>query len=830
MQALAQPAEIRQAFLAKACGGDAALQAEIESLIAHHDIAEQSAFLSVAQPQAVLDETVRFSVESSRVEPIPQGPPHTSSRAGVDPQAMSWDVVLDSARKSGAVVSTGPAPQLAALSDLESRYEVLEEIGHGAMGFVYLGRHRKLGMDVAIKVLKQGASADRFLREARILAQLKSPYVVRIHDFEMLANGVSILVMEWVEGNDLHQMMRSFGGRVAEQYVLPWMRHVCEGMKVAAAEGIIHRDLKPSNILIYGKNHARVADFGLARNPAKPGDVSVAGNVLGTPYYMAPEQAEDPRGVDTRADIYSFGATFYHVLTGTPPFTGETLFSILYKHKTEPLVSPKARFPAISNRINAILERCLAKSPADRFQSFSTLLRQLETSAAESSPWNETDEEDLAGYLSQYRARRDAYFQFPRSIDLSDTFEFPDGRKLRILVGDLVEQKVDALASSDDGFLQMTGGVAAAIRKAAGEQVAFDASRFAPVRPGRAIVTSGGALTARFVFHGSTMGFSRDRLLLPSPDIISEILASCFYHADSLDVTTIAFPLFGTGAGGFPEDVCLDTLFRFLARAFLRGMTCVREARIVLFPGGPNRSHSILSHKTSDLPQDVPQIAGYSFYHNFVPAVKMGGGYYNYIPLTGGRLAVVIADGIRTGLGSIIRMRQVNARLKELLELQPDHPARVMKALNDWYTREYPADRFVTIAIAVLDANSHQVALVNAGQLPPIIRRSDGYSRKIEDLREYVSDMPLGISSESTFEQKTYSIGHGDVFVLYTAGVSEAMNERGEIFTSTRLLRVALEAGEGAPTVGWAIADDVSRFIGSRLQNDDRVVLVFGRV
>ena len=827
LKALAQPAETRPDFLAEACAGDAALHAEIESLLAHHAHAERSAFLEVPVAAAILGETVHYSGAPSHDDSAPEPPRHAKLRSGAGrSDSMSWDVVLETARKHAPLATAESTPQVAAL--LNSRYEVLAEIGHGGMGLVYLGRHRQLGMDVAIKVLKHGASAERFLREARILAQLKSPYVVRIHDFEILDDAVPILVMEWVAGNDLHQMMRNFGGRVSEQYVLPWMRHVCEGMKVAAAEGIIHRDLKPSNILIDSRNNARVADFGLARNPARAGDVSVAGHVLGTPYYMAPEQAEDPRGVDTRADIYSFGATFYHVLTGAPPFSGETPFSILFKHKTEPLISPKARFPAISDRINAILERCLAKSPADRFQSFAVLLRQLESSGPDVSPWNATDEEDLADYLAQYRARRAVYLEFPRSADLSDVYQFPDGRTLRIMVGDLAHQQVDALVSSDDGFLNMAGGVSAAIREAAGEQMAFDVSRFAPVRPGRAVVTPGHGLAARFVFHGITIGFSRDRLLLPSPDMISEILASCFYHADTLDVTSVAFPLLGTGAGGFPQDVCLDTLFRFLARTFLRGMTCVRDARIVLFPDSSRRSDSMLSHKTNELPRQGPQIPGYAFFHSYESAMQMGGDYYDYIPLTKGRIAVVVAGAARKGVGTLIRMRQVAVELHRLLESEPN-PAAVLKSLNGWLIGEDLGHRFLTMAIAVLDPDTHQVALVNAGHVSPIIRRCDAHSRRVEEFADKVSGMPLGVVPDAEYEQVIYSVGPEDLVVLQTVGISEAMNERNEIYGPSRLRRVTIEAPAGPQAVGEAIVADVAQFIGAHPQHDDRVVLVFGR-
>jgi O-acetyl-ADP-ribose deacetylase (regulator of RNase III) len=305
--------------------------------------------------------------------------------------------------------------------------------------------------------------------------------------------------------------------------------------------------------------------------------------MLGTPLYVAPEQAEDPHGVDTRADVYSFGATFYHALTGRPPFDGATAFSILYKHKTEPLTSPRARKPDLSSRISEVLERCLAKLPADRFSSFLEVLAQLQPSTA-TSPWTVSDDAELADYLARYQSRRVSYLNERqlRNVDL-DVYRFPRGQILKIVRGDIVEQRVDALVSSDTSELGMDYGVSAAIRVAGGEEMAQEAMRQAPVRPGRALVTSGGKLPVRLVFHGVTVGVVKDQVVFPSRDLIAEIMASCFYHADSHDVRSIAFPLLGTGAMRFPRDVCLDTMVQFLARMFLRGLTSVREARIILF-------------------------------------------------------------------------------------------------------------------------------------------------------------------------------------------------------------------------------------------------------
>jgi O-acetyl-ADP-ribose deacetylase (regulator of RNase III) len=408
--------------------------------------------------------------------------------------------------------------------------------------------------------------------------------VVVVHDFAVLASGRPALVMEWVVGSSLGRLLAAQARPLEEGKVLPWMRQVCEGMLAAAQQGIIHRDLKPSNLLLDAAGNIRVADFGLARGAAVLDELTRSGEVMGTPHYMAPEQAEDPHGVDTRADIYSFGATFYHALTGAPPFSGATAFSVLYKHKTEPLVAPGTRNPVLSRRTGEVLERCLAKAPADRFASFAEVRTALETSAGPGSPWDFSDDPALAAYLERYKSRRDSYLAGSREREKElDIYHFPRGQTLRIVHGDLVRQRVEALVSSDNDYLDMGYGVSEAIRRAAGPSVAEQAGRLAPVRAGRVAVTGAGELPARFIFHAVTIGYVRDQVVGPSRDLIMEIMAGCFYHADSHHVRSIAFPLVGTGAQGFPRDVCLDTMFQCLARLFLRGLTSLQDARIVLF-------------------------------------------------------------------------------------------------------------------------------------------------------------------------------------------------------------------------------------------------------
>jgi serine/threonine protein kinase len=468
-------------------------------------------------------------------------------------------------------------------SQLGNHYEIVREVGRGGMGVVYQGRHRSLGRPVALKVVLPGGSTDRFLREARLLASIRSPHVVNVYDYHPFPDGSAAIAMEWIDGRDLGRILRkSENGRIDEPTALQLMKETCRGMQAAADEGIIHRDLKPSNILIDGRGQARVVDFGLARGLLTT-EVTLTegtGLIMGTPLYMAPEQAEDPRGVDTRTDIYSFGATFYHALVGEPPFGGKSFLSILLSHKADPLVSPRARNQTISQRTNDVLERCLAKSPGDRFQSFTDVLGQLERS--DSNPWDTWDD-DLKAYLDQYHARRPTYLERRQEWNEPDLFTFPNGRVLKILRANLVDQQVDALVSSDDESLSMGGGVSQAILMAGGRRIREEAARYRPVRHGRAVVTSGGELPARFVFHGITLQLAGGEWKTPSRDIIAEIMTSCFYHADTLSVRTMAFPVLGTGAGRLSEEICLDTMFRYLVRTLLHGVTSVREARIVLF-------------------------------------------------------------------------------------------------------------------------------------------------------------------------------------------------------------------------------------------------------
>lgn len=463
------------------------------------------------------------------------------------------------------------------------RYDILQELGRGGMGIVYHGRHRKLEKPVAIKFIKSLLDAPRFLREARLLAKIDSPHVVRVHDFDVSPHGVPMLVMELIEGFDLRQHIELQSGPLDESKTLEWMRQVAKGLLAAAEQGIIHRDVKPSNIRIDHYQQARIMDFGLSRSFADSAGLTISDTWMGTPLYMSPEQAESPRTVDTRADIYSFGATFYHALTGRPPFEGETPFVLMFKHKTEPLIAPHSLNPALTRTTCEILERCLAKAPDHRFSSFTELLSCLSPTRAPSSPWDSTDEAELQPYLEKFQHNRRKYLHRDLAWRAPDEYLFAEGRKLQILMGDIAAQEADAIVSSDNWYLTMDDGCSLAILKRAGEIVHTIARQFVPVLPGRVVVTPAGNLQARFIFHAVTNGWA-GRTFRASRDIVSELVSAIVYHADTLSVKSIAIPLLGTGGARLSPEVALDAIFLALSRHLHRGITSIHEARLVLYP------------------------------------------------------------------------------------------------------------------------------------------------------------------------------------------------------------------------------------------------------
>ena len=484
-------------------------------------------------------------------------------------------------------------------------FRYIGRLGSGAMGSVFLCEQTNLQKLVAVKFLNPDPDQERLIREARLAARIHSPNVVQVFDLIELSDRRPMIVMEYVNGDTLHSHLTSSNKTLSEESVVEWMLQAARGMRDLAEQGIIHRDLKPANILITRDDVAKIADFGLARHIDHSADLTATGQVLGTPHYMSPEQATDPSSSNIRSDIYSFGATFYHALIGAPPFVGRSAFEVLYKHKTEPLTSPRALNTSLSAEISRIIERCLAKEPSDRYESFHELLQDLNGRTESSNQWRRIlQAEEEAGFVSAGFSDRIAQFlhpEAPRNATL-ESLQFGDSRELKVVTGDIVEQQVEALVSSDDNYLTMGGGVSRAIAIRAGRHAVAMARELVPVLPGRVVVTTAGELDARFILHAVTLRFfmkdgrlDMERNFAPTRYLVLEILRGCQYHIETLQIQSIALPLLGTGAGWLAPRECLETMLVFFSNLLRSGLTPLKEVRLVV------HHHPRWEHEKSDV-------------------------------------------------------------------------------------------------------------------------------------------------------------------------------------------------------------------------------------
>lgn len=261
-------------------------------------------------------------------------------------------------------------------------YELIDELGRGGMGVVYRARQRSLGREVALKVLLHGPLAGdnaiaRFRAEASAAAGLRHPCIVPVYEVGE-ERGRPYFSMELVRGQTLAEAVAA--GPLGADRAASYTRRIAEAIHYAHGQGVLHRDLKPSNVLLDERDEPRVADFGLAKHVDQASDLTLTWQVFGTPAYIAPEQADPARGagVDVRSDVYSIGATLYHLVTGRPPFTGESPSAVLRQvGETEP-VSPRLLNPSLPRDLETICLKCLQKDPARRYASASELAADLD--------------------------------------------------------------------------------------------------------------------------------------------------------------------------------------------------------------------------------------------------------------------------------------------------------------------------------------------------------------------------------------------------------------------------------------------------------------------
>ncbi len=335
-----EDAQQRDEYLAAACGDDIALRQSIEELIDANNTA--GPFLGGAGNTAMQDarnapgDTVLIPALTERPED------HTIRRFG--------------------------------------DYELLEEIARGGMGIVYRARQVSLDRIVAVKLLLLGQYASeelihRFRIEASAAASLQHPNIVAIHEVGV-HEGQHYFAMDFVDGPTLARLIldQPLSAKRAAGYV----KTIAEAIHFAHTRGILHRDLKPSNVLIDSNDRPRVTDFGLAKNLSADSDLTLTGQVMGSPSFMPPEQASGERGkVGPVSDIYSLGAILYHALTGRPPFVGQTTSDILHQVLSLEPVSPCLLKSGVPDEIATISLKCLEKEPSKRYQTAQELADEI---------------------------------------------------------------------------------------------------------------------------------------------------------------------------------------------------------------------------------------------------------------------------------------------------------------------------------------------------------------------------------------------------------------------------------------------------------------------
>jgi eukaryotic-like serine/threonine-protein kinase len=300
----------------------------------------------------------------------------SSASSGNSSGASSTSSGAPSESPAAALVELGPGSQFG------PRYRIESIIGEGGMGKVYKAHDSDLDRTVALKLVrlelaKDASSLQRFKQELLLASRISHRNILRIHDLGDV-DGVKFISMAFVQGMDLHDLLAK-QGRLPTERAVNIAKQLAGALEAAHAEGVVHRDLKPRNVLIDVDDHIYVSDFGLAKSlDADKTGMTRVGEVLGTPRYMSPEQAES-KAADNRSDIYSLGIIFYEMLTGEVPFTGESSLQVMFQHVQQPPKDPRLLNPEMPEYLATVILKCLEKDPALRYQDAAELLKDLES-------------------------------------------------------------------------------------------------------------------------------------------------------------------------------------------------------------------------------------------------------------------------------------------------------------------------------------------------------------------------------------------------------------------------------------------------------------------
>jgi len=328
--------------------------------------------------------------------------------------------------KEADIAELDGAPAVPTIGEvIAGKYRVDSVVGTGGMGIVLCATHIELGQQVAIKVLtvhdedqRRDEARERFLREGRATAALVSDHVVRVYDVGTLDSGAPFMVMELLRGQDLARIVQQ-QGPMSVELACDCVRQAAEAIACAHAHGIVHRDLKPSNLFLTRRSDGtplvKVLDFGISKSTNAEqervvGDLTAERSVLGTPFYMSPEQVRDAKKVDLRTDIWSLGLILHELLSASPAFEGTTLPGVCASIAADPPAALRLKRPEVPVEVEAIVLKCLEKLPAKRFQTARELIERL-------TPWTGRTESAL---LSSSLSDRTIRSSSPLGFELAE--------------------------------------------------------------------------------------------------------------------------------------------------------------------------------------------------------------------------------------------------------------------------------------------------------------------------------------------------------------------------------------------------------------------------
>ncbi|MFO0904449.1 MAG: protein kinase [Pirellulales bacterium] len=396
--------------------------------------------------------------------PISSAPTNSASNAST-PSLSTPSLSTPSSSSPAQAPSPAAAADLLVPGAVLGNYKILATLGEGGMGVVLKAQHVRMERMVALKVLRgqateSPAAIKRFQQEVRAAARLSHPNIVTAFDADDV-NGLHFLVMEYVNGENLADYL-SQRGKLDVAQAVDFVMQTAKGLEYAHGEGVVHRDIKPGNLLLDKRGVIKILDMGLAsiREPQDASqdqvhaDVTQANQLLGTFDYMPPEQAEDPRAVDHRADIYSLGCTLYRLLTGQLPFRGDNPLKKILAHRDQPIPSLRDLRPETPLELERVYKKMLAKKPEDRYQSMGEVLAALQQCLNPKTG----DSASISGGLSGGGLSRDGTLRIEAPVDDADEYQLGGG-PAKLLGGSperiVIPASHDAADDDDFGGFQL---------------------------------------------------------------------------------------------------------------------------------------------------------------------------------------------------------------------------------------------------------------------------------------------------------------------------------------------------------------------------------------